>query len=65
MALSKHVDGNRSTAIGDGALGEILGGWANTELEKAMPVDFQIRNAKIQEIGQARHIMDMTSELSR
>lgn len=27
------------------------GGWANTELEKAMPVDFQIRNAKAQAVG--------------
>ena len=24
------------------------GGWSNTELEKAMPVDFQIQNAKVQ-----------------
>ena len=23
------------------------GGWTNTELEKAMPVDFQIKNAKV------------------
>ena len=34
---------------GPNALG--AGGWANTELEKAMPVDFQIRNAKIQAVG--------------
>jgi len=27
------------------------GGWANTELEKAMPVDFQIKNAKIRAVG--------------
>ncbi|MCL4202884.1 MAG: VWA domain-containing protein [Pirellulaceae bacterium] len=27
------------------------GGWANTELEKAMPVDFQIRNQKIRAVG--------------
>ncbi|MCH7726518.1 MAG: VWA domain-containing protein [Planctomycetes bacterium] len=27
------------------------GGWTNTELEKAMPVDFQIRNSKIRAIG--------------
>jgi uncharacterized membrane protein/Mg-chelatase subunit ChlD len=27
------------------------GGWANTELEKAMPVDFQIRNQKVRAIG--------------
>ncbi|HND53172.1 MAG TPA: VWA domain-containing protein, partial [Pirellulaceae bacterium] len=28
-----------------------VGGWANTELEKAMPVDFQIKNSKIQAVG--------------
>ncbi len=27
------------------------GGWTNTELEKAMPVDFQIYNAKVQAVG--------------
>ena len=27
------------------------GGWANTELEKAMPVDFQIRSAKVVPVG--------------
>ena len=27
------------------------GGWANTELEKAMPVDFQIKNAKVVPVG--------------
>lgn len=27
------------------------GGWANTELEKAMPVDFQIQNSKIRAVG--------------
>lgn len=27
------------------------GGWANTELEKAMPVDFQIKNSKIEAVG--------------
>ena len=27
------------------------GGWANTELEKAMPVDFTIKNAKVQAVG--------------
>ncbi len=33
------------------------GGWANTELEKAMPVDFQIRNAKVQAVGALAMIM--------
>ncbi|MFK7734707.1 MAG: VWA domain-containing protein [Pirellulaceae bacterium] len=27
------------------------GGWSNTELEKAMPVDFQIKNKKIEAVG--------------
>ncbi len=27
------------------------GGWTNTELEKVMPVDFQIKNAKIKAVG--------------
>lgn len=27
------------------------GGWANTELEQAMPVDFQIKNAKVAPVG--------------
>ena len=27
------------------------GGWTNTELEKAMPVDFQIKNAKVVPAG--------------
>ncbi len=29
------------------------GGWANTELEKAMPVDCQIKNAKVNALGAA------------
>ncbi|QDU29832.1 von Willebrand factor type A domain protein [Anatilimnocola aggregata] len=27
------------------------GGWANTEIEKAMPVDFQIKNSKVKAVG--------------
>lgn len=34
---------------GDRSFG--AGGWANTELEKAMPVDFQIKNDKISAVG--------------
>lgn len=33
------------------------GGWSNTELEEAMPVDFQIRNAKIQAVGALAMVM--------
>jgi uncharacterized membrane protein/Mg-chelatase subunit ChlD len=33
------------------------GGWANTELEQAMPVDFQIKNAKVAPVGALAMIM--------
>lgn len=33
------------------------GGWAGTELEKAMPVDFKIKNSKIQAVGALALIM--------
>lgn len=33
------------------------GGWANTELEKAMPVDFQIYNAKVIPVGALAMVM--------
>lgn len=46
---------------GDRAFG--AGGWANTELEKAMPVDFQIRNDKVNAVG-ALALMMHASELA-
>ena len=33
------------------------GGWANTELEQAMPVDFQIKNAKVAPVGALAMVM--------
>ncbi len=33
------------------------GGWANTKLEEAMPVDFQIRNSKIEAVGALAMVM--------
>ena len=33
------------------------GGWTNTELEKAMPVDFHIKNAKVRAVGALVMIM--------
>ena len=33
------------------------GGWTNTTLEKAMPVDFRIRNAKVQAVGALAMVM--------
>jgi uncharacterized membrane protein len=40
------------------------GGWANTELEKAMPVDFQIKNTKVVPVG-ALALMMHASEMAR
>ncbi|MFV1964231.1 MAG: VWA domain-containing protein [Pirellulaceae bacterium] len=39
------------------------GGWSNTELEKAMPVDFQIKNSKIKAVG-ALALMMHASEMA-
>jgi uncharacterized membrane protein/Mg-chelatase subunit ChlD len=39
------------------------GGWSNTRLEEAMPVDFQIKNAKIQAVG-ALVLMMHASEMA-
>jgi uncharacterized membrane protein/NAD(P)-dependent dehydrogenase (short-subunit alcohol dehydrogenase family) len=46
---------------GDRAFG--AGGWANTELELAMPVDFQIKNDKVNAVG-ALALMMHASELA-
>jgi len=40
------------------------GGWTNTELEKAMPVDFQIKNAKVKAVG-ALVMMMHASEINQ
>ncbi len=40
------------------------GGWANTELEKAMPVDFQIKSTKVVPVG-ALALMMHASEMPR
>lgn len=47
---------------GEDAFG--AGGWQNTELEKAMPVDFQIKNAKVQAVG-ALVLMFHASEMAQ
>jgi uncharacterized membrane protein len=39
------------------------GGWTNTELEKAMPVDFQIKNSQVQAVG-ALVLMMHASEMA-
>jgi uncharacterized membrane protein len=40
------------------------GGWSNTELEKALPVDCQIRNAKVNAVGALAMVMH-ASELAQ
>lgn len=47
---------------GDRAFG--AGGWVGTELEKAMPVDFEIRNARVQAVG-ALVLMMHASEMAQ
>lgn len=39
------------------------GGWANTELERAMPVDFQIRNAKVAAVGALMLVIDRSGSM--
>ncbi len=47
---------------GPNALG--AGGWANTVIEKAMPVDFQIKNKKIEAVGALAMVLH-ASELAQ
>ena len=55
------VENTRNTGCGLLMIGGVnsfgAGGWSNTELETAMPVDFQIRNAKIQAVGALAMVM--------
>lgn len=47
---------------GDRSFG--VGGWSNSELEKAMPVDFQIKNDKVSAVGALAMVMH-ASEMER
>lgn len=47
---------------GDESFG--AGGWSNTKLEEAMPVDFQIKNAKVEAVG-ALVLMMHASEMAQ
>ena len=40
------------------------GGWANTELEKALPVDCQIKNLKVQLVGALVLVIDHSGSMS-
>jgi Mg-chelatase subunit ChlD len=40
------------------------GGWANTELEKALPVDFQIDSAKVEAVGALVLVIDSSGSMS-
>ncbi|MDX1963760.1 MAG: VWA domain-containing protein [Pirellulales bacterium] len=39
------------------------GGWANTELEEALPVEFQIRNAKVAPVGALAMVIDRSGSM--
>ncbi len=40
------------------------GGWTNTALEKAMPVDFQVKNAKVVPSGALMLVLDSSGSMS-
>lgn len=40
------------------------GGWAKTELEKALPVDFDIDNAKVEAVGALMLVIDRSGSMS-
>lgn len=40
------------------------GGWAGSELEKAMPVDFQIKNAKVIPVGAMALVIDRSGSMA-
>ncbi len=39
------------------------GGWANTELERAMPVEFTVRNAKVAAVGALMLVIDKSGSM--
>jgi uncharacterized membrane protein len=39
------------------------GGWTNTELEKALPVDFQVDNAKVEAVGALVLVIDSSGSM--
>lgn len=39
------------------------GGWANTKLEAAMPVDFQVKNAQVQAVGALMLVIDRSGSM--
>jgi len=47
---------------GPDALG--AGGWANTELEAAMPVDFQVKSAEVVPVGALAIVLDRSGSMS-
>jgi Mg-chelatase subunit ChlD len=40
------------------------GGWTNTELEKALPVDFQVDNAKVEAVGALVLVVDSSGSMA-
>ncbi|WP_164103047.1 VWA domain-containing protein [Candidatus Laterigemmans baculatus] len=41
-----------------------VGGWSDTKLEEAMPVDFQIKNLKVQAVGALALVIDSSGSMS-
>ena len=59
---TEHFGGGLIVLGGPNSYG--AGGWANTELEKALPVDCQIKNAKVNAIGALMLVIDSSGSMN-
>jgi Mg-chelatase subunit ChlD len=59
---TQHFGGGLLMLGGPDSFG--AGGWTNTALEKAMPVDFQVKNAKVMPSGALMLVIDSSGSMS-
>jgi len=59
---TQHTGGGLIMVGGSTSFG--AGGWSNTELEKAMPVDFQVKNPKVIPSGALVLVVDKSSSMN-
>ena len=62
MQNTEHFGGGLVVLGGPNSYG--VGGWTNTELEKALPVDFQVDNAKVEAVGALVLVIDSSGSMS-
>ncbi len=59
---TEHFGGGLVVLGGPNSYG--AGGWTNTELEKALPVDFEIDNVKVEVVGALMLVIDSSGSMS-